>query len=197
MTKKIIVLLTVIVLMTMSFVTIERTSYKAVVSESTAEWTGYKATGQHNGVIGIKDGSIIIEDDRIVGGEFTIDMSSITVLDTQNKKLLKQLKSDDFFGVVEFTTAIFVISESFIEGEKTILKGDLTIKGITKNLQFPIVISKNENGQLILESDVFKVNRTKFNITYKSKTFFNNLKDKFIKDEFDMKIKVILSEIEK
>jgi len=192
-----IAIVAVIVLTTMSFVTIEKTIYKAVVSESTAEWTGYKATGQHNGIIGIKNGSIIIVDDKIVGGEFTIDMSSIAVLDTQNKKLLKHLKSDDFFGIKEFPTATFVISGSSSEGDKTLLKGGITIKGVTEKIQILVRISKNEKDQLVLESETFKVNRTKFNITYKSKTFFNNLKDKFIKDEFDMKVKVILSEIEK
>lgn len=194
--KKILVV-AVIILTTMSFISIEKTIYKAVVSESTAEWTGYKATGKHNGVIGIKEGSIVIEDDKIVGGEFTIDMSSITVLDTDNKKLLKHLKSDDFFGVKEFSTTTFTISGSSVEGEKTLLKGELTIKGVTENIEFFASITKNDKGQLILESETFKVNRTKFNITYKSKTFYNKLKDKFIEDEFDMKVKVVLSEMEK
>lgn len=196
MYKKIAVLV-LIVCTTMSFLTIERSVYKAVASESIVEWVGYKTAGAHNGTIGIKEGTLLFEEDQIIGGEFTIDMSSIEVLDTQNKKLLKHLVSDDFFDVEKFSTAKFSISESSMEAGKTILKGQLTIKGITQEIQIPVSVTKSEKGRMILESETFKIDRTKFNITYKSKTVFNNLKDKFIHDKFDMKVKVVLDIIAK
>ena len=191
------ILVAAIILTTLSFTFVERTVYKTVVNESTVEWVGYKAAGQHNGVIGIKEGSLVVDNDMVVSGNFMIDMNSINILDTDNKKLLKHLKSSDFFDVEKFQTAAFVISDSSTIGDKTIVKGNITIKGITEAIEFPAIIFKNDNGQLVLESETFKIDRTKFNITYKSKTIFNKLKDKFIYDEFDMKVKVVLSEIEK
>ena len=190
------VLVAAIVLTTLSFTLVERTTYKSDVSESKVEWVGYKAAGQHNGVIEIKEGSLVVDNDMVVSGNFMIDMNSIKILDTDNKKLLKHLRSGDFFDVEKFQTAAFVISNSSTIGDKTIVKGNITIKGITEAIEFPAIIFKNDNGQLILESETFKIDRTKFNITYKSKTVFNKLKDKFIYDEFDMKVKVVLSETE-
>ncbi len=196
MIKKTIVAV-IIILTTMSFALVERTAYKAVVSESTAEWTGYKTGGQHNGIIEIKEGYLVVDNNMIVSGNFTIEMNSIKILDGDNKKLLKHIKSDDFFDVEKFQIATFVISGSSVEEDKMMVKGDLTIKGITEEIEFLASFAKNEKGQLVLESETFKVDRTKFNITYKSKTVFNKLKDKFIYDKFDMKIKVVLAGIEK
>ena len=134
---------------------------------------------------------LVIDNDRLVGGDFTIDMNSINVLDTDNKKLLRHLKSADFFQVEKYPTATFKISESTITDGKTMVKGFLTIKGITEKIEFPATISKNDNDQVVLESETFKVNRAKFNITYKSKTFFTNLKDQFIQDKFDIKVRIV------
>ncbi|MFT6755989.1 MAG: polyisoprenoid-binding protein YceI, partial [Urechidicola sp.] len=121
----------------------------------------------------------------------TIDMNSVNVLDTDSEKLLRHLKSGDFFDVEKFPIATFKITESTIIESKTIVKGFLTIKGITEEIEFPATISKNDKDQIILESETFKVDRAKFNISYKSKTFFANLKDKFIHDEFDIKVRVV------
>ena len=71
------------------------------------------------------------------------------------------------------------------------VKGFLTIKNIRKEISFLAKISTNKMGQLVLESDTFKINRANFNVKYKSKTFYANLKDKFIYDEFELKVKVI------
>ncbi|MCF6279579.1 MAG: YceI family protein [Flavobacteriaceae bacterium] len=191
------IIVAIVILTTMSFTSIERKAYKAVISESTAAWVAYKAGGQHNGTIGIKEGFLVVDDNMVVSGSFTIEMNSIKVLDTDKKKLLNHLKSDDFFDVEKFPIATFIISGSSIDGDKMMIKGKLTIKELTEEIKFLASITKNEKGQMVLESETFKVNRAKFNVTYKSKTFFNNLKDKFIYDEFDMKVKVVFSEIEK
>jgi hypothetical protein len=35
------------------------------------------------------------------------------------------------------------------------------------------------------------VNRAKYNIKYKSQSFFDDLKDKFIDDEFDLQVSIV------
>ena len=189
--KKAGILIAVIVFIAMSFSTISNKEYTTNSSESKVEWKGYKTTGAHNGEISILNGVLIVDNDRLVGGDFTMDMKSINVLDTDNKKLLRHLKSGDFFDVEKFPTATFKITESVINDGKTMVNGFLTIKGITEEIKFPATITKNDKDQIILESETFKVDRAKFNITYKSKTFFANLKDKFIHDEFDIKVRVV------
>jgi polyisoprenoid-binding protein YceI len=189
--KKAGILLAVIAFIAMSFTTISNKEYTTNSSESKVEWKGYKTGGAHNGEINILNGMLVLENDRLVGGDFTIDMNSINVLDTDSGKLLRHLKSGDFFDVEKFPIATFKITESTIIESKTIVKGFLTIKGITEEIEFPATISKNDKDQIILESETFKVDRAKFNISYKSKTFFANLKDKFIHDEFDIKVRVV------
>lgn len=75
------------------------TPYKVKTDESAIAWTGHKVTGQHNGTIAIKDGSLNINDGILSGGSFTIDMTTISALDQQGEgktKLEGHLKSDDF-----------------------------------------------------------------------------------------------------
>ena len=195
MVKKGIVMM-FIVLFTMSFTTSIRNEFLTNVKVSKVEWKGFKPGGEHFGSIAIKEGSLTIEGNRLVTGTFIIDMKSIVDLDmptdnAYNAKLVKHLKSSDFFDVEKFPTAKFQISGSqFVKG-KTLVKGYLTIKGIRKEISFLAKISTNEIGQHVLESETFKVNRADYNVKFKSKTFYANLKDKFIYDEFEIKIKVV------
>ncbi len=184
-------LLILTLLITMSFTTVSNDQYSVVVEESTIEWKGFKPTGDHFGIIAIKEGSLVVSGKQLITGSFTIDMNSIKVTDSDSPRLEKHLKSDDFFGVKEFSTAKFDISGSQIVDGKTLVKGFLTIKNIRKEISFLANISTNKMGQLVLESDTFKINRADFNVKFKSKTFYANLKDKFINDEFELKVKVV------
>jgi len=117
-------------------------------------------------------------------------MTSIVVLDIPaddkyNAKLTKHLKADDFFGVESNPTASFKITN--VEGNT--VSGDLTIKGKTKNVSFTTSSSETD-GVMSFKSESFKIDRTDFDIKYKSKKFFDNLKDKFINDEIEISITV-------
>lgn len=166
-------------------------TYTALVDQSIIEWKGFKPTGEHFGTINISEGNLIENNGQLVSGSFIMNMNSIKVLDSDKPKLLNHLKSADFFEVAVFPEAKFVISgSSYVDG-KTLVKGFLTIKEITKKISFLAKVSHNELGQLILDSESFKINRAHYNIKYKSKTFFAGLKDKFINDEFEVKVKVV------
>lgn len=155
---------------------------------STLKWTGKKVAGQHNGSIEIKSGSLKIEKNAIVSGEFTIDMTSITNEDLEgewNQKLVGHLKSDDFFGVEKYPTATLKITESgsFKKGEAPV-KGQLTIKGKTH----PIEFTAKKNGNTYTATIV--VDRTLYDVRYGSGKFFDNLGDKAIDDDFTMDVKL-------
>jgi polyisoprenoid-binding protein YceI len=157
---------------------------KEVNTESSiVKWTGYKVTGQHEGTIMIKKGSLTFEDNVIVGGKFIIDMSTINTTDLEGdykKKLDGHLKDDDFFGVEKHKTASLIFTSLIQNGANYMVNADLTIKGITNKVKFKMQVSENSATANL------KIDRTKFDIKYGSASFFDNLKDRAIYDEFDL-----------
>lgn len=165
-------------------------SYAVNVETSKLKWKGFKPTGTHFGALLVKEGTINVSEGNVSGGNFVFDMNSIIVADIPveekgNAKLTGHLKSGDFFDVENNPTSTFEITS--VEGDK--VKGNLTVKGITKPIEFSAKFESNEDG-VSFSSEVIKIDRTEFDIQYKSKKFFDNLKDKFINDEFEISFKL-------
>lgn len=174
-------ILAVTALLAMSFATVGVKTTPLKVKESKIEWIGKKVTGQHNGTIQLKSGEVLLSGKKVVGGTFVVDMPTIKVLDLEGEwkdKLEGHLKSDDFFGVDKFKEAKFVIKK--VQGNK--VTGDLTIKGKTIAHTFNLKVTGNSI------SGTINVDRTKYDIRYGSKSFFNDLQDKAIDDEFQLKL---------
>ena len=167
-------------------------TYNVNTTDSNIEWKGFKPTGSHTGTIAIKEGNLSLNDGVVESGNFVIDMSSITVTDIPaedegNGKLTGHLKNADFFNVEAHPTATFEVTGlETVEG-KTMLSGNLTIKEKTNNISFPITTTVNGND-VTLTSETFTIDRSKWNIEYGSKSFFDNLGDKFINDNMEMKV---------
>lgn len=169
---------------------IEDGVYVAKVATSVLKWTGFKPTESHSGELKVKEGFFEVKEGKLALGKFTLNMESISVTDIpadskMNGKLVGHLKNVDFFDVENHPTATFEISS--VEGTK--VKGNLTIKGITKPVEFIAKLSEAGTG-IAFSSEPFKIDRTVYNIQYKSKRFFENLADKFIKDEIEISFKV-------
>ncbi|MEM5565518.1 YceI family protein [Psychroserpens sp. AS72] len=185
--KKNILKSAVIVVLALSFASFTTILKKELkVKESTITWKGHKVTGSHEGNITLTDGTLLFEDDQLVGGNFTIDMTSLTVTDLKagkgKEKLEGHLKSDDFFGTANHEKATFTITEAEGKnGEYTII-GDLTIKGKTNPITFQMNVTEDTAKASL------KVDRTKFGIRYGSASFIDGLKDKAIYDEFDLNV---------
>lgn len=165
-------------------------------SSSVIEWQGEKPTGTHTGTIKIAEGSFKANDSVIESGTFVIDMESIVVTDLEGDKkedLEAHLKGTvegqegDFFNVTKYPEATFEVTGiSEKEGQK-MLEGNLTLKEETKNIAFPVNISKD--GETIeITSQEFSIDRTKWNVNYGSKSVFEGLGDKFINDDVSLKI---------
>ncbi|WP_299058554.1 YceI family protein [uncultured Polaribacter sp.] len=156
------------------------------VANSVISWLGSKPTGTHNGSIMLKEGSLVLDNGTLKGGNFIIDMATIKVLDIPednegNGKLKGHLSAGDFFDVAAFPTAKFVITNVENKENKIHVTGNLTLKETTKSITIPATIS-SENGVTTFTSETFSVDRTDFGITYSSKKFDAALKDKFIND---------------
>ncbi len=170
-------------------------TYTVDSKSSSMKWVGKKVTGQHNGTITIASGKVMTSGSTITGGSFAIDMKSIVCLDLTdaetNAKLVGHLKSDDFFGVEKFPTATFeIVSVKPLSKPQDNLThtvtGKLTIKGITNTISFPAKLSMD--GKHFNAWAKFMVDRAKYNVRYGSGSFFDNLGDKVIYDDFEIEL---------
>ncbi|MEM7484697.1 MAG: YceI family protein [Bacteroidota bacterium] len=153
-------------------------------SESTVTWKAYKVTGSHTGTIDLKSGALEFDGDKLTGGEFVVDMTTINTTDLEGdykQKLDGHLHSDDFFSTASNPTSKLVFSNVEASGKNAYkVTGDLTIKGITKSVTFDVSIYGSK------ATATLKVDRTNYDVKYGSGSFFDNLGDKTIYDEFDL-----------
>jgi polyisoprenoid-binding protein YceI len=168
-------------------------NYTVDTQQSKLKWFATKVTGKHNGIITLKSGEFTMKGDRIESGNFIIDMNSIVDEDLTdagyNQKLVNHLKSDDFFGVATFPEARLVITQSTkFKDNKAIVKGNLTIKGKTNPVIFDAVKSDNNFQAKIV------VDRSKFDVKYGSNSFFENLGDKAISDDFTLEVNLTVKQ---
>ena len=178
------------------------------LTASTIMWEGSKPAGKHNGTISISAGELTYDaNGDISGGNFTLDMNSITVTDLQpgdgKEDLEAHLKGstekdqDDFFNVAKYPTGTFAITSitpitGSTDGSTHAVKGNLTLKDVTKEVSFNAMVKSNDTKtEFKIETPEFMINRTQWNINYGSKTIFNNLKDKFINDDIKLKLVVV------
>ena len=54
---------------------------KVNVEKSQISWVGKKVTGQHSGTIDFQEGNLIFKGKKLAGGNFTVNMASVTVTD--------------------------------------------------------------------------------------------------------------------
>lgn len=168
--------------------------FQVDTKQSSLLWTGRKVTGEHTGTVQVSAGELKVEGKSISQGNFEIDLSSITVTDISdegaNSKLVGHLKSDDFFSVEKHPKAKFVLNSAIHKaGNEYLVKGDLTIKGITNKIEFPALIVR-EDKKLTATAKI-NVDRTKYDIKFRSTNFFENLGDKAIDNNFELDLKLV------
>ena len=156
------------------------------VAASNIHWTGKKVTGQHEGNISLKSGSLILDNGAVSGGNFVVDMTSMTCTDLEGEyagKLIGHLISDDFFDVDSHPEATLVFTNVDAKGNGVYaVTGDFTIKGITKEASFDLTVAGNEATAKVI------IDRSKHDIRYGSNSFFDNLGDKVIYDDFELDV---------
>lgn len=171
------------------------TPYKVDSKQSKLVWTGKKVTGEHTGLAPVSGGTVLLgEGGKLQGGQFQISLKDLTVTDItdpdNNAKLVGHLKGDDFFAVAKYPTAQFVITSASPAGDGNYdVTGKLTIKGITNDVNFPVKI-RADKDKLTATAKV-TIDRTKYDIKYKSKNFFENLGDKTIYDDFTLDVTLV------
>lgn len=172
----------------------EESTFTVDTQNSKLVWVGKKVTGEHTGTVPVSGGTLVWAGNKLKGGSFDIDVKSLTVTDLTdpeyNAKLVGHLKNDDFFAVDKFPKANFVISSVTPKGGDSYeIAGKLTIKGITNEVKFPAVV-KADKGRLTAQAKI-AVDRTKYNIKFRSSNFFENLGDKAIENDFRLDVNLV------
>lgn len=178
------IIIATVVFGSLGFTSPEKEAKEIKLEKSQVIWKGYKVTGSHTGTISLKSGSLLFNKETLVGGEFVMDMPQITTTDLTGEykdKLEGHLKSDDFFGVAKHPTATLIFTNVKATGKNSYqITGDLTIKGIKNSVTFEMSVYGNKANASL------KVDRTKYDVKYGSTSFFDDLADKAIYDEFDL-----------
>ncbi len=150
----------------------------SITSSSRIKWTGEKAIGTHWGYLKFKSGELIFKDNILKSGHFIVDMNSLEIKDTNSKKLLKHIRSDDFFDVENHPTARldFKSVDNLGKGNYKVT-GTFTIKGKSNDLSFRLVAKENE------AKTAFKFDRQEFDVRMK-----NAVKDAVVYDDIKLDI---------
>ena len=167
------------------------------IENSAIDWIGRKITGEHSGTLNLSDGFVIWNGKSITGGKLTFDMTSIQNKDIESpewkQKLEDHLKAEDFFHTDSFPHVILEIKRqtTIIEENKTIREGvlaDLTIRDMTHEIKFPFILTQSKN--ILTGEGSVDIDRTLYNIQYKSGKFFDDLGDHLIYDDFTVQFRV-------
>ncbi|CAM3444869.1 hypothetical protein AEQU2_02362 [Aequorivita lipolytica] len=171
------------------------TEYSVDPAASQIMWEGAKPTGKHHGTINLTSGTIFLNNGKAEAGNFAFDMNSINVEDLEGEdkanleahlKGTVEGKEGDFFNVKEFPTAKFEMTGI----ENNMVKGNLTIKDKTNVVEFPATVTM-DGDKMMLKSEPFEIDRTKWGVNYGSKSIFPSLGDKFINDAIIVTISLV------
>jgi len=160
----------------------------ANTAQSNIRWFGEELTGKtHFGNLSFKDAQINLQDDVITGGRFVVDMTSLSVEDLKGggkAKLEGHLRSDDFFSVEKNPMATLKITQKAkVDGSTQTIYGELTIKGIKHPIDCTITMGDNKTAVAEMTFD-----RSKYNVRFRSGSFFENLGDKLILDDIRLEV---------
>lgn len=185
--KKIILLL-VIVSSTLS-VNAQK-EMKIDTSRSVIKWTGsdFFKINKHYGTVKFKSGEVVFKSNLIIGGKFKIDMNSIINTDGEySTMLVGHLKNNDFFDVGKHPfSELEILSLKYIDNTQIDVEANLTIKGITKKINYKTTLKSNDDE--ITMNSTFSIDRTRWGVNYESRSFMVNLKDDAISDEIDFEV---------
>lgn len=168
---------------------------------STVQWEGRNATTSHVGTVSISKGAIEINDGKL-SGKIEIDMNSIKNINLEGDDLQPvleaHLKSDDFFFTSLFPEAVL----TFVEATPTKtqwqtspnfhVKGSLTLRGVTAEVEFDITVNQTVENELLLEAH-FDIDRTRWNIIYGSSRFFEHLGMHKVFDLISLQLRIVAS----
>ena len=161
--------------------------------ESSIQWKGSSLNdlNTQTGFISISKGELMVEDGQLIGGTIEIDMNTIEDKNhASNNKLVNHLKDPDFFEVKRFPYSTISITKinSVIGDHKQVI-ANLTIKGITHPVTFQT--ETKLKGGIMKANAKLVIDRTKWDVRYKSAKFYNNLANQTMSDSIEFDIQIV------
>lgn len=163
--------------------------YKVDPAQSQLVWTGSKVSGQHHGTVDIKSGELLADNGVITGGNFVLDMNTINTQDLEGEwkeKLDGHLKSEDFFDVANNPEASFELTsvQSGATEGSAVVSGNLTIKGVSKNITFDVTVEEFTEETVKATAD-FNIAREDWGVNYAGQ------QDDLISKEINFKVTLV------
>lgn len=163
-------------------------TYSIDTEKSVVNWKG-KMIGvyAHEGTMRLTEGSLKVTDEIVTEGNFTVDMNSMLTTDSDalykmasREKLIGHLKADDFFSTEKYPTATFKIKEV----NRDVIKGDLTIKGVT-NEETLTNVKLTVADKNVTVSGILVFDRQKYGVAYK-----HTMNDMVVSDDIELTISI-------
>ena len=164
--------------------------YGIDLERSKIKWTGKEiTTSSHYGTLKFVDGEINIQQETVTG-KVIVDMESLSVDDLtggSKARLEGHLRSDDFFSVSNHKSSTIEVKSSKRNGNEFDVDGVLTIKGISHPINF--ILSVDDK----VATSKLTFDRSKYDVRFRSGTFFENLGDKLILDDIELEVELYLN----
>ncbi len=197
MKKNLLILSSVFILAIIAWLIYNK--YRVVIppvdtTKSEVGWSAKSVSDTHYGKVQLSKATLEFKDSKLVGGAFEIDMNTITVEDItdakHNSDFIRHITTGDFFQTDQFPSASFTISDvEPISESEFIVSGDITIKAITKQIQFKTTITKVNDIRTARATIVLDKNQ--FGIDYGGKDKPGSQKDWFIYDDFTLNVNIV------
>ncbi len=174
--------------------------YRIDTAESVIRWTGRNLFNHHSGTVRLAGGEIHVSRGTLLSARFTIAMTSIVCEDlgdpALNAMLLAHLRTADFFDTEHHPTAEFVAESAeristCTEGTPNhLLRGTFTLRGISRPLEFPILVAAKDNAQHLTAQGILEFDRTAHGSQYGSGKLFRFLGQHVVNDMVHLHVKV-------
>jgi polyisoprenoid-binding protein YceI len=197
MKKNLLILASVFILATIVWLIYNK--YRVVIppvdtTKSEIGWSAKSVSDTHYGKVQLSKASLEFKDSKLVGGAFEINMNTITVEDIKDAKhnsdFIRHITTGDFFQTDQFPTASFKIADvQPISESEFIVSGNITIKAITKPIQFKATIRKV--NEIRTASATIVLDKNQFGIEYGGKDKPGSQKEWFIYNDFTLNVNIV------
>lgn len=167
---------------------------------SEIQWIGRNLLNRHVGTLGFSEARLIFDRGAWTGGEFEIDWQSLACADLAGSELhgllMRHLKDHDFFDVDHYDaprvriTRVQTMPEAMPGTPNALVTAELTLKDVTRELEFDAVTGRDPEGRFALSAD-FSFDRTKWNVNYGSGKLFHNLGMHLVNDRVGAGLKIV------
>lgn len=164
-------------------------------------FTGWGVGKNHPGRFKFNSGTMTVQNGELKSGTFEISIASLSMDEegeAYDTKLRGHLLSKDFFEADVYPFAKFEITNvepftesgtdaSVVAGANRKISGNLTLRGVTKNVTFPANVEVTDD-QVKAKAN-FNIDRTQWNMHYNADK--TSAQDKFIDPMVNIKLDIV------